>query len=172
MPHPLDAILRPKSIAVVGASRKAGAIGRVVFERLQSFGFTGPLYPVNPSASEINGVRAYATVTACPGPVDLAIIVVPHRQVETVVQDCERAKVKGLVISTSGFQEVGAEGAERERRLWELVKRAGQMGLKAYELGRAGGKRFILNYENERVVDLAMDELESAWRQGLPKLLS
>lgn len=124
MPHPLDSLFRPKSIAVVGASRKSDVIGHVVFERLQSFGFTGPLYPVNPSASEINGVRAYATVTACPGPVDLAIIVVPHRQVETVVQDCERAKVKGLVIITSGFKEVGTEGAERERRLLELVKRA------------------------------------------------
>ncbi len=125
MAHPLDALLRPQSIAVVGVSRKPGAIGRVVFERLQSFGFTGPLYPVNPSAAEINGTRTYATVTDCPGPVDLAIIVVPYRHVEAVVQDCERAKVKGLVVITSGFKEVGTEGTEREQRLLALVKQAG-----------------------------------------------
>jgi acetyl coenzyme A synthetase (ADP forming)-like protein len=125
MPHPLDALLRPRSIAVVGASRKPEAIGRVVFERLQVFGFTGSLYPVNPSAAEINGVKAYTTVAGCPSPVDLAIIVVPYKQVEAVVQDCARANVKGLVVITSGFKEVGAEGAERERRLLDLVKRAG-----------------------------------------------
>jgi acetyl coenzyme A synthetase (ADP forming)-like protein len=125
MPHPLDALLRPQSIAVVGASRKPEAIGHVVFERLQAFGFTGSLYPVNPSAAEINGIKAYPTVADCPGPVDLAIIVVPYKQVEAVVHDCARAHVKGLVVITSGFKEVGAEGAEREHRLLELVKRAG-----------------------------------------------
>lgn len=125
MPHPLDAIFRPKSIAVIGASRTPGVIGRVVFERLQSFGFTGPLYPINPAAAEIHGVKAYPSVRDCPAPVDLAVIIVPYSRVEAVVQDCERAGVKGLVVITSGFKEVGAEGAQRERRLLEMVRRSG-----------------------------------------------
>ncbi|MBI3603611.1 MAG: CoA-binding protein, partial [Nitrospirae bacterium] len=125
MPHPLDVLLRPRSIAVVGVSRKPGAIGRVVFERLRSFGFTGVLYPVNPAIDVINGVKTYRTVAACPAPVDLAVVVVPYRQVEAVVKDCGRAGVKGLLVITSGFKEVGPEGAERERRLLGLVKGAG-----------------------------------------------
>jgi len=125
MAHPLDALLRPRAIAVIGASRKPDAIGRIVFEQLRSFGFTGPLYPVNPSAEAIGDVTAYRRVADCPGPVDLAVVVVPYRHVEAVVEDCERAGIKGLVIITSGFKEVGPEGAERERRLLTLVKRAG-----------------------------------------------
>jgi acetyl coenzyme A synthetase (ADP forming)-like protein len=125
MPNPLDAIFRPRSVAVIGASRKPGVIGREIFERLRAFGFTGALYPVNPAAETIGGLKAYRSVTDCPSPVDLALVVVPYSQVEAVVQDCARAGVKGLVVITSGFKEVGPEGAERERRLLELVRRSG-----------------------------------------------
>ena len=125
MAHSLDSILRPRSSAVVGVSRSAGGLGRVLFDRLLSGGFAGPLYPVNPAAAFIGSHRAYPSVSACPQPVDLAVIAVPRDKVLAVVDDCAAAGVKGLVVITAGFKELGAEGAEQEQRLLEHVRRAG-----------------------------------------------
>jgi acetyl coenzyme A synthetase (ADP forming)-like protein len=117
--------LRPRSIAVVGTSRKPGSIGREVLTRLVEGGFRGPLYPINPASDVIGSLRAYPTVTACPGPVDLAVIAVPRDKVLAVLDDCAVAKVGGLVVITSGFKEVGPAGAALEQQLVERVRRAG-----------------------------------------------
>ncbi|MGE0442223.1 MAG: acetate--CoA ligase family protein [Gemmatimonadales bacterium] len=121
----LDPILRPRSIAVVGASRTPGTIAHEIVASLVRCGFTGAVYPVNPKASSICAIRAYPTVADIPDPVDQAVIVVPKHLVEEVVAQCADAGVKGVVVITSGFKEIGGEGVERERRLTELVRSRG-----------------------------------------------
>jgi acetyl coenzyme A synthetase (ADP forming)-like protein len=121
----LDAILKPASIAVVGASRQPDTIGWQILDNLVRSGFQGPVYPVNPNAASIHSMRAWPGVAAIPDPVDLAIIVVRKQFVAEVAEECGRKGVKGLVVITAGFAEVGGEGVERERQLVEVVRRHG-----------------------------------------------
>ncbi|HVO34126.1 MAG TPA: acetate--CoA ligase family protein [Gemmatimonadales bacterium] len=120
-----DAILRPRSIAVIGASRQPNTIGWQILDNLLRFGFNGPLFPVNPKAETIHSIKAYPSVEAIPDAVDLAIIVVPKQLVQGIAEECGRKGVKGLVVITAGFAEVGGEGVEREAKLLEVVKRYG-----------------------------------------------
>ena len=120
-----DSILRPRSIAVVGASRRPNTIGYQILDNLIRYGFNGPIYPVNPQAEVIHSIRAYPTVTAIPDPVEMAVLVVPRDLVLGAAEECGRKGVKGLVVITAGFAEVGGEGVERERRLVEVVRRHG-----------------------------------------------
>ena len=120
-----DAILRPRSIAVIGASRQPNTIGWQILDNLLRFGFNGPLFPVNPKAETIHSIKAYPSVEAIPDPVDLAIVVVPKQLVLGIAEACGRKGVKGLVVITAGFAEVGGEGIEREAKLLETVKRFG-----------------------------------------------
>ena len=94
--NPLDAILKPKSIAVVGASRREGSIGREILHQLIEFDFHGKLFPVNPKADFIHSIKAFPTVSAIPDPVDLAIIVVPREGVLGVIDDCGKKGVTGV----------------------------------------------------------------------------
>ena len=120
-----DAILRPRSIAVIGASRQPNTIGWQILDNLLKFGFNGPLYPVNPKAGTVHSIRAYPTVAAIPDHVDLAIVVVPKQLVLGVAEECGTKGVKGLVVITAGFAEVGGDGVAREAQLLEIVKRHG-----------------------------------------------
>ncbi len=121
----LDSLLRPKSIAVVGASRRAGSIGNGMLRHLVESGFTGPVYPVNPTADSVNSVPAYPSIKALPVVPDLAVIIVPKDLVIGVVRECVETGVKGLVVITAGFREVGGEGVELERELLALVRENG-----------------------------------------------
>jgi acetyl coenzyme A synthetase (ADP forming)-like protein len=121
----LDPILRPASIAVIGASRQANTIGWQILDNLLRHGFQGPVYPVNPRAPAIHSIPAYPSVKAIGKPVDLAVIAVPKEHVLAVAQECIDAGVRGLVVISAGFKEVGAAGIERERQLKELVRTAG-----------------------------------------------
>jgi acetyltransferase len=121
----LDSILRPTSIAVIGASRQQHTIGWQILDNLLRVGFQGPVYPVNPKAPAIHSIPAYPSITDVPGPVDLAVIVVPKEHVAAVAGQCVDAGVKGLVVISAGFKEVGGAGVERERELVELVRRTG-----------------------------------------------
>ena len=121
----LDAILKPKSIAVVGASRQKDTIGYQILSNLVTWGFNGLVYPVNPHAAQIHSIKCWPSVAAIPEPVDLAVIVVPKQLVLGVVDECGRKGVKGLVVITAGFAEVGGDGVERERALLALVRRHG-----------------------------------------------
>ena len=121
----LDAIFRPRSVAVVGASTRKGALGREIFEKLVDNDFAGPVYPVHPTADFIHAVRAYPDIGSVPGPVDLALVVVPKDHVLPVAEACAKAGVKGLVVITAGFRETGPAGAEREARLAEIVRDSG-----------------------------------------------
>ena len=125
-PRPsLDSILRPRSVAVIGASRNARTIGREILRGLLDLEFTGPVYPVHPAASSVASIKAYPSIEQVPGPVDLAVITVPRDHVLPVVDACARKGVKGIVVITAGFREVGGEGPELEYKLQEKLRRHG-----------------------------------------------
>ncbi|HEX5870778.1 MAG TPA: acetate--CoA ligase family protein [Longimicrobium sp.] len=121
----LDAILRPRSIAVIGASRKPNTIGYQILENLVRHGYAGAVYPVNPTAASVHSIRAYPSVEAVPDEVDLALIVVPKQHVIETAEACGRKGVKGLVVISAGFAEVGGSGIERQKALMEIVRRYG-----------------------------------------------
>ena len=121
----MQGIFAPKSIAVIGASRRRGNLGAEVFHNLLATGYTGALYPVNPGATEVEGVRAWNRITDIPGPVELAMIVVPAEHVEAVIDDCIAKSVRAVVVISAGFGETGEEGRNHEKRLLEKVRAAG-----------------------------------------------
>src|SRR5690242_9300517 len=98
----LKLFFEPRAVAVIGASRQRGTIGGEIFHNLLSYGFKGPVYPVNPAAAEIETVSAYSSVEAIPGPIDLAVIVVPAAKVVEVAAACARKGVKALVVISAG----------------------------------------------------------------------
>jgi acetyl coenzyme A synthetase (ADP forming)-like protein len=115
----------PKAVAVIGANRERGRIGAEIFHNLQSSGFTGRLVPVNPGAEAIGGIEAVKNVREIDGPVDLAVVVVPARHVERVVDDCIAKGVRAIVVISAGFGETGAEGRQMEAALVEKIRAAG-----------------------------------------------
>jgi acetyl coenzyme A synthetase (ADP forming)-like protein len=115
----------PRSIAVIGASTRTGAIGNTLFRNLLHSGFGGAVYPVNPNATVVNSVRAYKSVTDIPDDVDLAILAVPVSAALDAARDCAEKGVRGLVVITAGFSEVGGEGNELEHQLLDIVRKAG-----------------------------------------------
>jgi len=119
----LDAIFRPRSIAVIGASRDRTAIGHEILHNLIEYGFTGSIFPVNPKASTVHSLKCYPDPGSVPDPLDLAVIVVPRDVVPAAVDACGRAGVKGVVVITAGFKEVGGDGVRREAELLALVRR-------------------------------------------------
>ncbi len=121
----LDCLFSPRSIAVVGTSRSKGSLGREVLHNLVEYGFQGPVYPINPKADFIHSMKAYPNVTSVPGPVDLAIIVVPKKFVLDTVKECGEKGVRGLVVITAGFKEIGEMGKALEDELVKLVKKYG-----------------------------------------------
>jgi len=121
----LDAIFSPRSIAVVGASRQPGKIGYELVHNLVVNEYKGRVYPVNPKADAIHGLPCYPSVTALPEPVDLAIITVPAAIALAAVEECGKKGIKGLIVITAGFREIGGVGVERERELTALVQKYG-----------------------------------------------
>jgi acetate---CoA ligase (ADP-forming) len=123
--HGLDALFRPRAVAVIGASRERGTIGAEILHNLIARGFQGPVYPVNPKAGFVQSVLAYPTIEAVPGPVDLAVLVVPAAAVPPILEACGRAGVAAVVVISAGYRETGEEGARRERVLVECARRHG-----------------------------------------------
>jgi len=123
--HSLDAIFSPRSVAVVGASRKTDSIGYSMLHNIVRSGFNGVIYPVNPYAEAVHSFKCYPSVRAIPDPIDLAVIVVPRNAVPAAIDDCLAKGVRGLVVITAGFAETGAEGARIERELCEKIRAAG-----------------------------------------------
>jgi acetate---CoA ligase (ADP-forming) len=121
----LKLFFNPRAVAVIGASRKRGTIGGEVFHNLISYGFHGPVYPVNPSAALVQCVPAYPTVEAIAGPVDLAVIVIPAEKVIEIAVACGRKGVKALVVISAGFAETGPEGQAQQAELLRVCRTAG-----------------------------------------------
>jgi acyl-CoA synthetase (NDP forming)/GNAT superfamily N-acetyltransferase len=110
-------VLHARSVAVIGASADPSKIGHAVLRNLLRVDFAGPVYPVNPDARSVSGVRAYPSVAAIPDEVDLAVVAVPAASVEEVADECLAKGVKALLVITSGFGETGPDGMSAERRL-------------------------------------------------------
>jgi acetyltransferase len=123
--EPLNAILAPQSVAVIGASTTPGKVGHDIFVNILKGGFTGTLYPVNPTARSISSVRAYASIKDVPDRLDLAIVILPPQPALQAIQDAVAQGVKGLVIVSAGFREVGAAGLEIENRIVSVCREAG-----------------------------------------------
>lgn len=121
----LAPLLAPRTIAVIGASRHATHMGHQVLSNVIDFGFTGTVYPVNPTAPAVRSVRAYRTIGEVPEPVDVAVVVVPKERALDAVESCGVAGVKGLIVITAGFREMGGEGVTLERDLMATVRRHG-----------------------------------------------
>ncbi len=121
----LGPILAPTSIAVIGASRTPGTIGHQILSNLITEGFTGAVYPVNARARAVCSVRSVPAVSAIPEPPDLAVICVPKEAVVDVADECGAMGVRGLVVISAGFREVGGEGAPREQALLHQARRHG-----------------------------------------------
>lgn len=121
----LDGIFNPNSIAVIGASGKKGSIGHSILHNLIEYAFNGKVFPVNPKAKVIHSIKCYSTVLDVPDAVDLAIIIVPRDQVATVLEQCGEKGVKGAVVISSGFKEIGEEGAAKEAELVDIIRKYG-----------------------------------------------
>jgi acetyl coenzyme A synthetase (ADP forming)-like protein len=118
-------LLAPASVAVIGASRQAGSIGTALVHNLVAYGFHGPLYPVNPAATEIEGLPAFPSVLAIPGDVEMAVVTVPAAVVASVARECAQKGVRGLVVISAGFAEAGPDGVTLQRELVEICRHAG-----------------------------------------------
>jgi acetyltransferase len=110
--NPLDAIFRPASLAVIGATDRAGSVGRTVVENIRNAGFPGAFYAINPHRKDVLGVPAYPSITDAPGRVELAVIVTPAATVPQAVRDCVAAGVRGAIIISAGFKEIGPAGVQ------------------------------------------------------------
>lgn len=118
----LRPIFKPRSVAVVGASRDPSSIGYRILEALIVSRFQGPVYPVNPRAAVVGSMQAYPSVRELPEPVDLAVVAVPRERVLEIVDDCAERGVRALIVITAGFAEVDAEGRELQDKLIEKVR--------------------------------------------------
>jgi len=121
----LDAIFSPQSLAVIGASETPGKVGHDIFVNILKGGYRGTLYPVNPKARSVSSVKAYPTIGEIPDSVDLAMVILPPRPALTAIEDAIDKGVKGLVIVSAGFREVGGEGLEIENTIVRLCREAG-----------------------------------------------
>ena len=121
----LEAFFRPKSIAVIGASRDEEKVGYKIFRNLVESGFQGELYPINPYAEEILGFKCYKSVLDVPSEIDLSVIAVPARIVPLVAEECGKKGLKGIIVISAGFSETGREGTRLERRLLSICRKYG-----------------------------------------------
>jgi len=121
----LSGMLAPRSVAVIGATERPGSVGRAVFERLTTRGFTGGIFPVTPSHAQVLGRKTFASIADIGQPVDLAVIVTPAASVPDIVAQCAHAGVKGAVVISAGFREAGPEGANLELRALEQAQATG-----------------------------------------------
>ena len=121
----LKNFFEPQSVAVIGASREPGKLGHEVFRNIVEAGFKGKLYPVNPKADEVLGLKCYPSIKDVPGKVDLAVIIVPARFVPGVIADCGGKGVSAAIVISGGFKETGDAGKELERQMLEAARKAG-----------------------------------------------
>jgi acetyltransferase len=123
--HPLDAMFAPRSVAVVGATDRAGSVGRAVLWSLVSSPFGGTVYPVSDKRPSALGIKAYRSVTELPEAVDLAVIVTPAATVPGIIAECVDCGVRAAIVISAGFKEHGEQGKELERQILERIQGTG-----------------------------------------------
>ncbi len=121
----LDKIMRPASLAVIGASSREHTIGFDITKNLLKYGYTGTIYPINPKDSEIQGLKAYPSVLDVPGPIDMAVIVINSKFVLSTIDQCHQKGIKGVVIISAGFKETGETGKQLEEALVAKLREYG-----------------------------------------------
>ena len=121
----LDSLFRPKSVAIIGASTKDLSIGNRVIKNLVDFEFKGPIYPVNPKADEVRGIKAYKSIMDCPDGIDVVHMVIPAKFVPQAVEDCGKKGVKNIIINSGGFSEIGPAGEAIEKDFLAIAKKYG-----------------------------------------------
>ena len=121
----LNNFFNPQSIAVIGASRTPGKVGYDILKNIIQYGYEGAVYPINPSAGEILGRKSYPSLQDVPGKVDLAVVVVPSKNVLDVIGECGAKGIDSAIVITAGFRESGVEGSKLEAELISKAKEAG-----------------------------------------------
>ncbi len=124
-PHPLDVFFKPSNIAVVGATEAPGSVGRTTLWNLMSTPFGGAVFPINPKRSSVLGIKAYPNIGEVPAEVDLAVVVTPAPSVPGVIRECAEVGVRGVIVISAGFKELGPTGAELERQVLEEARKGG-----------------------------------------------
>ena len=112
----------PDSVAVIGAAREEGKVGRIIFDNIISSGYKGKVFPVNPKADHINGYKCYPSILDIPQDVQLAVIVIPAVHISKVLEECSEKGTGFVIIISAGFKETGVKGAKREKRLMEKAR--------------------------------------------------
>ena len=125
----LDALFKPKAVALIGASTKELSIGNVIIRNLQTYGYKGEIYPVNAKADEVCGLKSYATIADIPGDVDLAHIIIPSQFVPQAIEECGQKGVKAVIINSAGFSEMGEEGEKLQE---EFLANARKYGIRLF----------------------------------------
>jgi len=123
----LKTFFKPRSVALIGATERAGSVGRTILSNLIASPFGGTVYPVNPKRPSVLGIQAHKSISTIPEPVDLAVIVTPPKSIPGIIEECGEAGVPTAVVISAGFKEVGEEGAQLER---ELVAKAREYGMR------------------------------------------
>lgn len=134
----LDALFTPRSIAVIGASADPMRIGGRPIEFCVRGGFQGPIYPVNPTRDQVQGLKSYPDLNSIPGPVDMAILAIPSARVVETLESCGEKGVRAVVVFSAGFSEVNEEGAAIQERMVEICRRYGMRMLGPNCLGLYG----------------------------------
>ncbi|HQI00153.1 MAG TPA: acetate--CoA ligase family protein [Deltaproteobacteria bacterium] len=124
-PDTIDPFFNPRSFALIGASKTPGKGGNIILRNLLKAGYKGKIYPINPTAREILGMPAYAKVSDVPGPVDLAMIVIPKSAVADAISDCAAKGTTNIILSTGGYSDMGHEGAIEQKALVSQARKAG-----------------------------------------------
>jgi len=121
----LDSIFKPQSVAVIGASTAPGKLGHDILANLKNGGFAGPLYPINPKAEEILGLKVYKSIAETPEAPELAVVVIPAKIVTPTLEQCADKGVKGAIVITGGFAETGADGERLQEEMAQAIRRTG-----------------------------------------------
>src|SRR5262252_3800099 len=121
--QPLDVFFAPKVVAVIGATETPGSVGRTILWNLVTSPFGGTVFPINPKRPSVLGVKAYKSIGEVPEEVDLAVVVTPATSVPGIVHECGECGVKGIVVISAGFKEIGPAGVELERQVLEEARK-------------------------------------------------
>ena len=121
----LEMFRDPQAVAIIGASRMPGKLGHSVLQNVIQHGYKGAIYPINPQARELLGHRCFSSVLEVPGPIDLAVILIPSRHVAEALLECGEKGIRGAVIISAGFREASRDGLKRERELLDIAGRYG-----------------------------------------------
>ena len=162
MENELAKLLRPRAVAVVGASPREGSVAGTILSNLQACGFGGDLYPVNPKHKTVLGFTCYSSVDKLPGSTDLAILAINRNLVLQAVEECGKRGIRNLVIITAGFKEAGEEGERLEAILRELIAK--------YELNVVGPNCMGIIHRSEDV-KLNAEKIEGLGNEELREII-